>query len=382
MSLRSSVAPTPPPCCVNTDLTDQSAVPMQGPSPPVSDVFFTCLFVSERSRVGMEPHRLSRVRPHSPRGGQDDLFGVRVQVQGIKGQPFVVLNSSGQESHRDISVITHQAGYNPGLVRRSVDERHPAAESQRAAASPVFHYQKHPEILRPYDPESNNLSFVIPPAACVSLPPEKTQPAAAGNNKPRIPLPAEGHQSDVAQSKTPFTGQHVPATSPNAVDTDSFLSVGQLISQFNSSQRRGRGPRNRLDPEQCRRSRSVDSSRTSDSSSSSPASSRASSLKGIRGETPSGVYPPGSARARLLGGEVSTVPKRDEKQTSAPFKGHGGKEALKTLKRAKTPPVLASCCDQTDSDERDAQVTASTEGNRRNCNACVYWLRIFSPGHS
>lgn len=336
----------------------------------------------------MEPHRLSRAQPHSPRGGQDNLFGVRVQVQGIKGQPFVVLNTSGQESHRDISVITHQAGYNPGLVRRSGDERHPAPESQPAAASPVFHYQKHPEILRPYDPESNNLSFVIPPAACTSLPPEKTQPAAAGNNKPRIPLPAEGHQSDLAQSKTPFTGQHIPARSPNAVDTDSFLSVGQLISQFNSSQRRGRGgPRNRLDPEQCRRSRSVDSSRTSDSSSSSPASSRASSLKGIRGETPSGVYPPGSARARLLGGEVSTAPKREEKRPSAVFKGHNGKEAmaphaLKTLQRAKTPPVLASCCDQTDCDERDAQVTAPTEGNRRNCNARVYWLCILSPGHS
>lgn len=329
----------------------------------------------------MEPHRVSRVRPHSPRGGQDDLFGVRVQVQGIKGQPFVVLNSSGQESHRDISVITHQEGYNPGLVRRSVDERHPAPESQWAAASPVFHYQKHPEILRPYDPESNNLSFVIPPAACTSLPPEKTQPAAAGNNKPRIPLPAEGHQSDLAQSKTPFTGQRVPARSPNAVDTDSFLSVGQLISQFNSSQRRGRGgPRNRLDPEQCRRSRSVDSSRTSDSSSSSPASSRASSLKGNRGETPSGVYPPGSARARLLGGEVSTAPKREEKQLSG--KEAMSPHALKTLQRAKTPPVLASCCNQADFDERDAQVTASKEGNRRNCNACVYWLCILSPGHS
>lgn len=336
----------------------------------------------------MEPHRLSRVQPRSPGGGQDNLFGVRVQVQGIKGQPFVVLNSSGQESHRDISVITHQAGYNPGLVRRSVDERHPASESQRAAASPVFHYQKHPEILRPYDPESNNLSFVIPPAACTSLPLEKTQPAAAGNSKPRIPLPAEGHQSDLAETMTPFAG-HVLARSPNAVDTDSFLSVGQLISQFNSSQRRGRGgPRNRLDPEQCRRSRSVDSSRTSDSSSSSPASSRASSLKGIRGETPSGMYPPGSARARLLGGEVSTAPKREEKQPSAPFKGHSGNEAmsphaLKTLQRAKTPPVLASCCDRTDSDERDAQVTASTEGNRRNCDMRSYWLCvILSPGHS
>uniref|UniRef100_A0A8C4DCQ5 Cingulin like 1 n=1 Tax=Dicentrarchus labrax TaxID=13489 RepID=A0A8C4DCQ5_DICLA len=323
----------------------------------------------------MESHRLSYMQQHSPRGSRDSLFGVRVQVQGIKGQPYVVLNSSGQESHQDISVITHQAGYNPGMVRRSADERHSPSESQRTATSSGFHYQKHPEILRPYDPESNNLNLVIPSAASVARPgqlnagllPETTQ--TANVSKPRIPLPAEGpegDQSEVAQNKTSPLSRQLPARSPNSVETDSILSVGKLISQFNSSQRRGRGgPRNRLDPEQCRRSRSVDSGRTSDSSSSSSSSSRASSLKGIRGETPGGIYPPGSARARLLSGEASLASRREENKPSTLPKAQNGKETTSPqaakvglLQRAEKRSVSRSCSDQTDdSDERDTQVT-------------------------
>ncbi|XP_019124781.2 cingulin-like protein 1 isoform X2 [Larimichthys crocea] len=325
----------------------------------------------------MESHSLSYMQQHSPRGNQDNLFGVKVQIQGIKGHPFVVLNSSGQESHRDISVITHQAGYNPGIVRRSVDGRHSPSELQRTATSSGLHYQKHPEILRPYDPENNNLNR-LPSAALLAQPgqlnasvrPETTQ--TANGNKPRIPLPAEGPEGDesvLAQNKVLPSSRQLPARSPNSVETDSILSVGKLISQFNSSQRRGRGgPRNRLDPEQCRRSRSVDSARTSDSSCSSSSSSRASSLKGIRGETPGGIYPPGSARARLLSSEASLASRgREENKPSTLLKGHNGKEtipshAAKLLHRAEKPSISRSCSDQTDdSDERDTQQELSVD---------------------
>lgn len=329
----------------------------------------------------MESHRLSgspdvrmqgsHIQQHTPRGSQDNLFGVRVQVQGIKGQPYVVLNSPGQDSHRDISVITHQAGYNPGMVRSSVDDRHSLSEAQRTVPSSVFHYQKHPEILRPYDPKSNNLNLVLPSqTASVGRPgevhtnfvPATTQ--TANVTKTRVPLPAEGPREDlgeVAQIKAPPSGG--PARSPNSVDTDSILSVGKLISQFNSSLRRGRGgPRNRLDPEQCRRSRSVDSGRTSDSSSSSSSSTRASSLKGVRVETPGGIYPPGSARARLLGGEATLTNKRDKSKTSAQLQGHNGQEmffpqATKLLHRAEKTSISRSCNDPAEeSDDRDTQV--------------------------
>ncbi|XP_053175803.1 cingulin-like protein 1 [Scomber japonicus] len=330
----------------------------------------------------MESHRLSGspdvrmqrsyAQQLSPSGSQESLFGVRVQVQGIKGQPYVILNSAGQDSHRDISVITHQAGYNPGMMRRSTDERRSTSEAQRPASSSEFHYQKHPELLRPYDPESNNLNLLCPSQTASATrrgqlhtnpPPVNTQTANA--TKARIPLPAEGpeeDQSEAPQNKAPPSGE--PPKSPDAVDADSFISVGKLIDQFNSSQRRGRGsPRNRLDPEACRRSRSVDSGRTSDDSSSSTSSSRASSLKGNRAETSGGMYPPGSARARLLGGEATSANNREESKPSTLLRGHNGRETMSTKtpklhQRMERSSVSVLRSDQNDgSDERDAQVT-------------------------
>ncbi|KAF7658753.1 hypothetical protein LDENG_00008390 [Lucifuga dentata] len=331
----------------------------------------------------MESHKLSStpdvrlhrgyMHQHSPRGSHDDLFGVRVQVQGIKGQPYVILNGSGQEIHRDVSVIAHQAGYNPGVVRTSVDERpaeyrHSPSESQRNA---MFHYERHPEILRPYDPNSNDLNLLAPSQTSAvqhgqlhsSLLPETAQNAKI--TKGRIPLPAEGtggDQGEAAQNKTPASGGQTSARSPNSVDSDPFLSVGKLISQFNSSQQRGRrGPRNRLDPEECRRSRSMDSGRTSDSSSSS-SSSRASSLKGIRPETSGGGYAPGSARSRLFGGENILASKREDNKPSTLLKGHHGQEisphAAKVLHKTEKSIISRSASVRSDeSDERDTQVT-------------------------
>ncbi|CAL9696811.1 unnamed protein product [Knipowitschia caucasica] len=232
--------------------------------------------------------------------GQEGLFGVRVQVQGFKGQPFVILNSNDQESNRDVSVITHQAGYNPGVAtRRGGDDR-----TDRNVTSPTFNFHKHPEILRPYNPDSNDHSIVLP---------SQVAKRGGGNEKdprPRIPLPAASSESH----EPPALGGQRPAKSPNTIVTDPFMSVGKLISQFNSSQQqRGRkGPRSRLDLEQCRRSRSVDSGRASDSSCSDSSSGRASSLRAGRGEAPGVVYPAGSARARLLSGEGSAVIKKRE----------------------------------------------------------------------
>lgn len=238
----------------------------------------------------MESHRLS-----SPRSGRDGLFGVRVQVQGVKGQPCVVLN---------------QAGFSPDTPGRCVDGRRSPPGPRPPSASSMLHYQKHPEILRPYDPRWNNPT-VLP---SVDGPEQVKTGQTAPANKPRRPLPAEGPEDlkgETPEAKAPSPGPQLPARAPNAVETESVLSVGQLISQFNSSQRRGRGGRrSRLDPEQSQRSRSLDSRRTSESSSSSSASSRASSLKG----TGAPMYPPGSARARLLGGRTPPAKKEEEEE--------------------------------------------------------------------
>lgn len=292
--------------------------------------------------------------PPYPRDSQDNLFGVRVQVQGIQGQPYVVLNSSGQENHKDISVITHQAGYNPGVVRRSADGRQSPSETQRTGNSSMFYYQKHPETLRPYDTESNNCVTPSQTASTFGSGQPHTPPIA----KPRIPLPAECpvvDPAEVIQNEMLPSDGHADLQSPNSVDTDSIMSVGKLISQFNTSLRRGRGPRNRLDPEACRRSRSVDRSHISDSSSSS--SSRTSSLKGIRGETSGGVYPPGSARARLLSGQSTLTNKVEDNQPGALFRNHHGKMVLQQAATHSQKAENSSTCRQTEeSEDRDAQV--------------------------
>lgn len=336
----------------------------------------------------MESHRLSGppdvrmqrgyMPPHCPRGSQDDLFGVRVQVQGIKGQPYVVLNSSGQESHQDISVITHQAGYNPGVVRRSVDRQQSSAEPQRTGNSSLFHHQNHPETLRPYDPESNNFVTPFQTASAFGSRQPHTLPVA----KPRIPLPAEGPAVDPAEvirTETLPSGGHADAQSPNSVDTDNIMSVGKLISQFNSSLRRGRGPRNRLDPEACRRSRSVDSSRIPDSSSSSSSSSRTSSVRGGGGETSGEVYPPGSARARLLGGQSTFTKKVGESKPGALFRTQQGKELVsQQTQKAEKPSACRPRVDQTDeSEDREAQVKSSYSEQSFPSSSCIYSLMCF-----
>lgn len=325
----------------------------------------------------MEAHRLngssdSRMQkasplPHSARKSQENLFGVKVQVQGIKGQPYVVLNSSGHETHKDVSVITHQAGYNPGMVRRSVDGRWSPSETKISTNSSALHYQKHPEILRPYDPENNNLDHITPQndPRKAGFSAETTRSALV--DRPRIPLPVGSPADDlseVIQSEIPPSGGHVPAQSPSSVETDSIMSVGRLISQFNSNLRRGRGPRNKVDPEALRRSRSVDNSRTSDSSFSSPSSSRSSSLKGIRGETTAGMYPPGSARARLLSRESPLTSTLEESRPNPMLsKDTVSQQTAKVFHRAETLSVSKPHLDQSlESEQRDAPVSSPAFG--------------------
>lgn len=279
---------------------------------------------------------------------QDGLFGVKVQVQGIKGQPFVILNSPDQETNRDVSVITHQAGYNPGVTTRRTGEGR--LSPNRNTETHAFNFHIHPEILRPYNPDSHDNSTLLPSQVA------KRAGLNGSAPKPRIPLPAEAHEAP------PISGPK-PPRSPNSVDSDPFMSVGKLISQFNSSQQqRGRrGPRSRLDLDQCRRSRSVDSGRASDSSSSS-SSSRASSLRAVRGETPgtAAVYPPGSARARLLSGEVTGIRKREDVKPSG-LKENRGRESVMSPQAVR--PAQRTVSFRTDNEstvesgEREAQVT-------------------------
>ncbi|XP_056137165.1 cingulin-like protein 1 isoform X3 [Lampris incognitus] len=340
----------------------------------------------------MEDHRMTSssestlqrgcMPQHSPRSSPDNLFGVRVQVQGIKGHSYVVLNNGSQESHKNVSA--HLSEYNLAVMRRpvgrSVEEessnrlgscRDSPSKSQRTTTSSMFNYKRHPEILKPYDPQNNNLEPLIPSqTAAVSLPgqlhsnirPETTQ--VANVSKTRIPLPAEGSRQDQseAQTQAPFMGVKIPARPPNPVNMDSISSVGKLIDQFNSPQWRGRrGPRNRVNAEDRKRSRSVDSNQPSVSS----PPGVALSLTDVKSKTLGGTGAPEPPRDRFFSQDPTVAKRREESNSPTQlFKAQCGKEAActlpaKRLNRVEKSPLLRSVStNHTDeSDERDAQVT-------------------------
>uniref|UniRef100_A0AAZ3S572 Myosin tail domain-containing protein n=1 Tax=Oncorhynchus tshawytscha TaxID=74940 RepID=A0AAZ3S572_ONCTS len=220
-------------------------------------------------------------RPHSD---SSSMFGVRVQVQGIEGLPYVVLNgdsraalpSGGLESysrnwdHQEVFVNAHsQSEYTfmvndgrssfgtPNVERSSfgspnVERRPPnhqreyarggalteVKESQRIplasaafmfdfqeshlqqsqrtvpTSNTVLNFQRHPELLKPYNPDRNSLSPLLASTRRLSVPPTQTasvprpghlttslqsgaeatliQAAGSRPGAARIPLPAGG----------------------------------------------------------------------------------------------------------------------------------------------------------------------------------------------
>uniref|UniRef100_A0A667YD48 Cingulin like 1 n=1 Tax=Myripristis murdjan TaxID=586833 RepID=A0A667YD48_9TELE len=130
-----------------------------------------------------QPARSSRA--HNNGAG---TYGLSIRVQGIDGHPYVVLNNQdrGTQSHidpnsngyidTDGSFIENyqeydfrggkEAGSNsPFMEYRSQKMMHHSghqngvADSQGKKPSTLLNFQKHPEILQPYDPENNSLNL-------------------------------------------------------------------------------------------------------------------------------------------------------------------------------------------------------------------------------
>ncbi|XP_008300247.1 cingulin-like protein 1 isoform X2 [Stegastes partitus] len=158
-----------------------------------------------------QPSRPSR--PHSNGAGS---YGLSIRVQGIDGHPYVVLNNQdrGPQPYidpnsngyidTDGSFIENyqeydfrggkEAGSNsPFMEYRSQKKMHYTApengvtESQEKKPSSLLNFQRHPEILQPYDPETNSLNI----EGFRSLP-----------SRPP-PLSEPGHQSFPSRSAVP-----------------------------------------------------------------------------------------------------------------------------------------------------------------------------------
>lgn len=130
-----------------------------------------------------QPSRPSR--PHSNGAG---TYGLSIRVQGIDGHPYVVLNNQerGSQSHIDPnsngyidtegSFIENYQKYDfrgskevgsnsPFMEYRSQNMMHYTApqngvtDSQEKKTSSLLNFQKHPELLQPYDPNTNSLNL-------------------------------------------------------------------------------------------------------------------------------------------------------------------------------------------------------------------------------
>ncbi|XP_041639545.1 cingulin-like protein 1 isoform X2 [Cheilinus undulatus] len=172
-----------------------------------------------------QPSRPSR--PHSNGAG---TYGLSIRVQGIDGHPYVVLNNQDRGPHSYVDPNSNgyfdsegsfienyqeydfrggkEAGSNsPFMEYRSQKMMHHTgsqngvADSQGKKASTLLNFQKHPEILQPYDPDTNSLNL-----DCFhSLPSRSPPPAETGNQQQVSGIPAPSHTklSSLDQNKAP-----------------------------------------------------------------------------------------------------------------------------------------------------------------------------------
>ncbi|KAI5608970.1 cingulin-like protein 1 isoform X1, partial [Silurus asotus] len=229
-------------------------------------------------------------------------FGVKVQVQGIQGRPFVVLNGQNKSSqsppvYPDVFFMNHPSqeyvstmnGQGLSIQRNLTDYRSvrqmqmPPSEIQMSTntpSSPLLNYQRNPALLRPYDPRSNNLDFHDSPNhiktksnSDLNQLSSNTLPVYASNimvKKAKIPLPGSGKgQTEDNSGPGKSSGENAPCRQSHIVCRLSVPYSNE--DNGHSSNRVGRGRhRNQVDPQERKRSQSAGASSSSHSSRTSP----------------------------------------------------------------------------------------------------------------
>ncbi|XP_016340498.1 cingulin-like protein 1 [Sinocyclocheilus anshuiensis] len=185
--------------------------------------------------------------------GDDDsgLFGVKVQVQGIAGRPYVVLNAQGRcapcsPEYPDVFLTDHQrqefVSNMSGSASSTQTPRLDHYRSLRAFKNPsaqLLNYQRKPEILRACDPR-NHRGWCSSPSSPVMV------------KRARIPVP--GVQEPSVES-VPYQPSHIICRMSVAAS-----EIHDTRTDRAGSPRTGRvAHRSRIGPEEKRRSRSLES---------------------------------------------------------------------------------------------------------------------------
>lgn len=203
-------------------------------------IYFPSAFLMEPYRVTGIPNsgpqqgftQLSRPsRPHSNGAG---TYGLSIRVQGIDGHPYVVLNNQERGSQpyidpnsngyieTDGSFIENYHEYdfrgdkevgsnNPFMEYRSqkmmqhTAPQNGVTDSQGKKTPSLLNFQKHPELLQPYNPETNSLNLEglqslpsVPPAVA-----ESGKPQQSSSNKSAGPVQSLTRSSRIDQKKAP-----------------------------------------------------------------------------------------------------------------------------------------------------------------------------------
>uniref|UniRef100_A0A3B3TBU5 Cingulin like 1 n=1 Tax=Paramormyrops kingsleyae TaxID=1676925 RepID=A0A3B3TBU5_9TELE len=179
----------------------------------------------------------------------NSVYGLSVRVQGIDGHPFVILNKQDTESqdHRatdrngdmEGSFLDNYQDYD-FTGRNGVSRSHdPFVEYRSQKQKALLNFQRHPELLKPYDPESNALglgdyqsrssrpaSLVEPSASCLVALPRATSP-----------VPSHSRNVSPNQSTIPPPPNDISAPGQ---PTRSCVSSSTTSSSASSSLERGR----------------------------------------------------------------------------------------------------------------------------------------------
>ncbi|KAG9280854.1 cingulin-like protein 1 isoform X1 [Astyanax mexicanus] len=234
--------------------------------------------------------------------GPPGSFGLRVQVQDIQGRPYVILN--GQGAHKSpqppaypdvfyldqpyqeyVSTLNGRGTSisGPLMDSRSVRHHHGASSVPVSnPGSPLLNYQRHPELLKPYDPMSNSLDLQRPTnhhhSDNMSDPDlnrssSNSSPVYASHvmvKRAKIPVPGTGRERghDQLDSEVP-TAESVPYRHSHIICRLSVPDGGSELQRSSQKSSRARH-RNQMGPEGRRQSHSIGASSSGDSSRSSP----------------------------------------------------------------------------------------------------------------
>ncbi|XP_077012121.1 cingulin isoform X2 [Tamandua tetradactyla] len=214
------------------------AVAMAEPRGPV-DHGVQIRFITEPAGGGAETGTLRRGGRRPAKDARASTYGVAVRVQGIAGQPFVVLNS-GEKGGDSFGVQIKGANHQGALRGVSSDSELPENPYSQAQERPAH---------------SQGSTSDEEPGACWNGRLLRSQSQASLAH----PVPTgPSHRSSSLLELAP------PGASAGTIDTAPLSSVDSLINKFDShpgAQARGRSGRRMrtLPPEQRKRSQSLDS---------------------------------------------------------------------------------------------------------------------------